>query len=66
MNAEIRQELDRLENPRRPVRFPEFPAAANLPSPVQYRSCVAFLKSIDRLVVSNGTNWLRVDTGATV
>lgn len=63
---EVQAELDRLENPRRPVRLPEFAAVADLPSASRYRAGVAFVAAINMVVVSDGTAWRRLDTGATV
>lgn len=49
---------------RSPVLVPEYANAAALPSASKWRRGVVFVKSIDRLAVSNGTFWLRTDTGA--
>lgn len=55
-----------LQNRSEPVRLPEYATASDLPSAADWRAGEVFLKSIDRVCVSNGTNWLRTDTGATV
>jgi hypothetical protein len=46
-----------------PVLIPEYADAAALPSPSKWRRGIVFVKSIDRIAISNGTNWLRSDTG---
>lgn len=58
--------LDRLERPKAPVKLPEFANSAALPSASDYRACSVFKKDIDMICVSDGTDWRRVDTGATV
>lgn len=59
------REIDQLRASKSaPVLVPEFANAAALPSAAAWRRGVVFVKSIDRLAVSNGTNWLRTDTGA--
>ena len=50
----------------RPVRVPEVAAAAELPRAAEHRSRIAFVKALNTLAVSDGVNWRRVDTGATL
>ena len=50
----------------RPVRIPEFAAAAELPRAADHRSRIAFVKALNTLAVSDGVSWRRVDTGATL
>lgn len=49
-----------------PFKLLEVAAPADLPAAADWRGAIVFVKSIDRLAVSNGTNWLRTDTGATL
>jgi len=60
--TDINRELNRSG----PVRLPEFADSAALPSASDYRSHAVFKKDIDMICVSDGTDWRRVDTGATV
>lgn len=64
--VQINDALQRLEFSPSPRFVPECAAPANLPDPASWRSAIVFVKSIDRLAVSNGTNWLRADTGASL
>lgn len=36
------------------------------PSAADYQNCIYFNTTIKRLAVSDGTNWLRMDTGAAI
>ena len=49
-----------------PVQLEEFDDSDALPEPSDYRACVAYLADIEVTVFSDGTNWRRTDTGATV
>ena len=51
---------------KRPMRIPEIASASELPPAANNRSRIVFAKWIDRLAVSNGVNWIRTDTGATL
>ena len=62
LTANINREL----NQSAPVRLPEYADTAALPSASDYRSHAVFKKDIDMICVSDGTDWRRVDTGATV
>lgn len=64
--AAINREFLTRDHPQSPVRLPEFAAAADLPPPADWRSALVFVKAINMAAVSDGTNWRRLDTGATL
>lgn len=64
---EIQRTLDNQpHNNERPVRVPEYADNDALPSAETYRSCVLFKLDINMLCYSDGSDWRRADTGATV
>jgi hypothetical protein len=52
-----------LEAPQQPGRLYAC-TKADLPSAAGFVNCVARATDLDILVVSNGSNWIRQDTGA--
>jgi len=61
----INKELTRLGNPGEPVKMASF-TTDNMPSAADYSGCQLWNTTISRVCVSDGTNWLRQDTGASV
>lgn len=54
-----------LENPTSPVRVPAF-TTAGMPSAATYIGCVIRNTTLNILAHSDGTNWKRQDTGASI
>lgn len=48
-----------------PLRLAQF-STDNLPDAAEYEAHMVWNTTIDRVCVSDGTNWLRQDTGASV
>jgi hypothetical protein len=59
--ARLQSELNGVQ----PVRLPNF-TTAKLPDAEAYIYCAVYNTTINRICVSDGTNWIRQDTGATV
>lgn len=63
--TEMRDALIELQTPTYP--HPLFSSTtAKQPPAARFTGCVYWNTTISRLAVSNGTNWLRTDTGATI
>lgn len=62
----INAALDAIMHPNKPVTIPEYATAADLPAVAAWRSALVFVKAINMVAVSDGTNWRRLDTGATL
>lgn len=58
--------LQRLENPKNPVKFPIFADSSVMPPASNWKGCQLYKDDISMMCISDGTNWLRVDTGASV
>lgn len=52
--------------PSTPPRVYDVREPTDLPGAADYPMCIAWVGTLSRLVVSNGTNWVRTDTGAVV
>ena len=64
---DVQRELDRIEAAlRTPVLIPEYASPSDLPLASKYRRGLVLVTSINMVAVSNGTNWLRLDTGASI
>ena len=48
-----------------PVQLPNY-TTAKLPAAAEYIYCAVYNTTINRVCASDGTNWIRQDTGATV
>lgn len=63
--TELRDAVVELQTPTYP--HPLFSTTTALQPPAaRYPGCVYFNTTIKRLAVSDGTNWLRMDTGAAI
>ncbi len=60
----LNERIERPGQPGRPGLLYDVDAPADLPDPAQFDGCVLFVRSIDRIAVSNGVAWIRQDTGA--
>lgn len=49
-----------------PLRLQTFDAAADLPPAADWRAGLVYVTAITMVAVSDGTNWRRLDTGATL
>lgn len=49
-----------------PIRLQSFAAAADLPAAADWRWGIVALEDINMVAVSDGANWRRLDTGATL
>lgn len=49
-----------------PLRLQEFAAAADLPPAADWVAGLVYVTAITMVAVSDGTNWRRLDTGATI
>lgn len=58
----IQQELDTV----RPIQMQSFADSSKLPDAKKYAACLVFKTDIAMTCFSDGTNWRRTDTGATV
>lgn len=67
--ADYLEDLERriglLENPQEPVLVPAY-ATASMPAAASYRYRVILNTTLNILAHSDGTNWKREDTGATI
>lgn len=61
--TEARDAIMELQTPTYPHRAYRH-ASTNLPPAADFAGCVIDLTDIATLAKSNGTNWLRIDTGA--
>lgn len=70
MIRQLRQILIQIENPQRPTRLAVFNAVASLPPADQWENTIARVKDVgggtQGLAYSDGTNWRRFDTNATL
>jgi hypothetical protein len=64
--GEVVEFLRELAFPQGPTRVFGVDAAANLPSAADYNERAVYVRSVDVMVVSNGTAWIRQDTGAAI
>ena len=63
--ASVANAIQQLQNPAKPT--PLFNCAtADMPTASDYTNCVLRNTTLDILAVSNGTNWIRQDTGAAI
>lgn len=64
--------LKDFEDRLRELELPTFPqpvfaiAAASLPSAALYQNCVVLVTDLNILAHSDGTSWIRQDTGAAI
>lgn len=63
--AEMRDAILALENPTKPVRVWSS-TTANMPPAANWTNCVLLNTTLNILAVSDGTNWKRQDTGASI
>jgi hypothetical protein len=49
-----------------PLRLQDYATAADLPPAADWRAGLVYVTSITMAAVSDGTNWRRLDTGATL
>lgn len=67
---QIKEALGRIANPQRPVRIATYADVASLPDVEAYVGCILFCQDVGSstpgLVYSDGTDWRRVDTNATL
>jgi len=49
-----------------PLRLQEYATPAMLPSAADWRAGLVYVTSITMVAVSDGTDWRRLDTGATL
>lgn len=70
MIRQLRQIFIQIENPQRPVRVPVFADVASLPPAAQWEDCIVRVadvgSSTQGMAYSDGTNWRRFDTNATL
>ena len=65
LKLELEREFDRLTAPSAPVIAPSF-ATSDMPSAASYPGGIIFNSTIGVLAASNGTAWIRQDTGAAI
>lgn len=65
LKLELEREFDRLTNPVEPVVVPSY-ATGSMPDAGRYPGGVLLNTTLGVLAVSNGTAWLRADTGAAI
>lgn len=62
--------LSRLENPNAPTRLTVFADVVSLPPAARWQDCVARCQDVGSgtqgIIYSDGTNWRRADTNATL
>ncbi|MED5549872.1 MAG: hypothetical protein VX529_10995 [Pseudomonadota bacterium] len=67
---QLRQLFAAIDNPQRPVRVPVFANAAALPPAGQWEDCIVRVSDVGSstpgMAYSDGTNWRRLDTNATL
>jgi hypothetical protein len=70
MVRQLRQILIQIENPQRPTRLAVFADVASLPPASQWENTLVRVKDVgggtQGLAYSDGTNWRRTDTNATL
>lgn len=65
LKLELEGAFDRLDQPMEPK--PVFACATSeLPSAAAYANCVVRNTTLNILIVSDGANWIRQDTGASL
>lgn len=52
--------------PAQPQRLYDAATASDLPPAADYPACAAYVVALQRIAVSNGSAWLRQNTGAAV
>jgi hypothetical protein len=62
---EMRDAILRLENPMQPVRLWSA-TTASMPPAANWTNCALLNTTLNILAVSDGTNWIRQDTGAAI
>lgn len=67
---QLRQIFTQIDNPQRPTRLVVYADAASLPPAADWTDCIVRVadvgSSTQGLAYSDGTNWRRVDTNATL
>lgn len=67
---QLRQIFIQIENPQRPTRLAVFANVAALPPAADWENCLIRVEdvgsSVQGLVYSDGTDWRRADTNATL
>jgi hypothetical protein len=63
--ASVAQAIQQLQNPGKPSLLFSC-ATADMPTASDYTNCVLLNTTLDILAVSDGTNWIRQDTGAAI
>lgn len=61
----LERRLELLENPQQPVPVPPY-ATTSMPPAEDFRDCVLRNTTLNILAHSDGTNWIRQDTGAAI
>lgn len=65
LKLELERAFDDLTNPQEPK--PVYACTtANMPPAADFKDCILRNTTLDVLAYSNGTNWLRADTGAII
>lgn len=62
---DLEARIGRLEDPQQPVPVPAYTTAL-MPPAASFMNCVLRNTTINILAVSDGTNWKRQDTGASI
>lgn len=67
---QLNQVFVRIANPLSPTRLVRYGAVTDLPPPSQWEDCIVRVadvgSGVQGLAYSDGTNWRRVDTNATL
>ena len=61
----VAEAIQQLQNPGKPSLVYAC-ASTDMPTASDYTNCVLRNTTLDILAVSNGTNWIRQDTGAAI
>jgi hypothetical protein len=63
--ASVVEAIQQMQNPGKPTILYSC-ATTDMPDAASYTNCILRNTTLDILAVSNGTNWIRQDTGATI
>jgi hypothetical protein len=67
---QLRQIFTQIDNPQRPTRLVKYASASALPPASEWVDCIVRVTDVGAgaqgLAYSDGTNWRRVDTNATL
>lgn len=62
---DLERRIERLEDPQQPVPVPAYTTAL-MPAAASFMNCVLRNTTLNILAVSDGVNWKRQDTGASI